>query len=578
MTGTPGTGKAPVSDGAGAFPLTDIATQAELNAEASSRASADTTESTARAAADALLAPKTRALTAGAGLTGGGDLSADRTFDVQVDGFTLEIAADTVRVKDGGVTVAKLSFDPATQAELDAEAAARAAADTAAIASAEAYSDAALAAHTGDTSDAHDASAISVADAGNLIAATDVEGALEELAGSVGSIPTVAAATHAASSKATPVDADEIPLADSAASFALKKLTWANLKATIKAYTDTLYPSGSGTSTGTNTGDQTSVTGNAGTATKLATARNIDGQAFDGSADVTVIAPGTHAATSKTTPVNADEFPIVDSAASNVLKKVTFTNLKAFLKTYFDTLYPSGSGTSTGTNTGDQTSVTGNAGTATALQNARTIDGQSFDGTANITVIAPGTHAATGKTTPVDADELPLVDSAASNVLKKLTWANLKATLKTYFDTLYAPASAFTTPVWGQISRVNGSDYTTSSSSFSDVDATNLKHVISPSGRHVQVTVGASVESSAGGGGVIIGVNDGTNDYIVCASILGTGGGQYPMSGSLILPNTYSGSTTFKLRFKIAGGTTGKIRNTTSPYDNITFGIQELMV
>lgn len=49
--------------------------------------------------------------------------------------------------------------------------------------------------------------------------------------------------------------------------------------------------------------------------------------------------------------------------------------------------------------------------------------------------------AATGKTTPVDADLLALVDSEASNVLKKLTWANLKATLKTYFDTLYATVS-----------------------------------------------------------------------------------------------------------------------------------------
>lgn len=39
----------------------------------------------------------------------------------------------------------------------------------------------------------------------------------------------------------------------------------------------------------------------------------------------------------------------------------------------------------TGTNTGDQTSVSGNAGTATALQTARTIGGTSFDGTANIT-------------------------------------------------------------------------------------------------------------------------------------------------------------------------------------------------
>lgn len=39
-----------------------------------------------------------------------------------------------------------------------------------------------------------------------------------------------------------------------------------------------------------------------------------------------------------------------------------------------------------GSNTGDQTTVSGNAGTATALQNARTIGGVSFDGTANITV------------------------------------------------------------------------------------------------------------------------------------------------------------------------------------------------
>lgn len=47
--------------------------------------------------------------------------------------------------------------------------------------------------------------------------------------------------------------------------------------------------------------------------------------------------------------------------------------------------------------------------------------------------VAADTHAAASKTTPVDADEIPLVDSAASWVLKKLTWANLKATLLTYF-------------------------------------------------------------------------------------------------------------------------------------------------
>lgn len=42
----------------------------------------------------------------------------------------------------------------------------------------------------------------------------------------------------------------------------------------------------------------------------------------------------------------------------------------------------------------------------------------------------------TAKTTPVDADTMPLIDSAASNVLKKVTWANIKTTLKSYFDSL----------------------------------------------------------------------------------------------------------------------------------------------
>lgn len=57
---------------------------------------------------------------------------------------------------------------------------------------------------------------------------------------------TLAALVHAASSKATPIDADEIVAADSAASFGLKKFTWVNIKATLKTYFDTLY-----TATGT---------------------------------------------------------------------------------------------------------------------------------------------------------------------------------------------------------------------------------------------------------------------------------------------------------------------------------------
>ena len=39
--------------------------------------------------------------------------------------------------------------------------------------------------------------------------------------------------THAAASKTTPADTDELPIIDSAAAYFLKKLTWANLKAAL---------------------------------------------------------------------------------------------------------------------------------------------------------------------------------------------------------------------------------------------------------------------------------------------------------------------------------------------------------
>jgi hypothetical protein len=61
-------------------------------------------------------------------------------------------------------------------------------------------------------------------------------------------------------------------------------------------------------------------------------------------------------------------------------------------------------------------------------------------GTDYLVDIAATIHAATNKATPVDADEVGIWDSV-SGLLRKVTWANLKATLKVYFDTLYASLS-----------------------------------------------------------------------------------------------------------------------------------------
>lgn len=63
--------------------------------------------------------------------------------------------------------------------------------------------------------------------------------------------------------------------------------------------------------------------------------------------------------------------------------------------------------------------------------------------------LGPMIHGKTGKTTPVDADIIPLSDSADTWALKGLTWANLKATLKSYMDALYVVASGVDNITWG---------------------------------------------------------------------------------------------------------------------------------
>lgn len=56
--------------------------------------------------------------------------------------------------------------------------------------------------------------------------------------------------------------------------------------------------------------------------------------------------------------------------------------------------------------------------------------------------IAAKIHAATSKTTPVDADELSLWDSV-SQTLQKLTWANLKVAIRTYLSAYFLPADGW---------------------------------------------------------------------------------------------------------------------------------------
>lgn len=143
-----------------------------------------------------------------------------------------------------------------------------------------------------------------------------------------------------------------------------------------------------------------------------------------GDETTTTIGTLINGATGKTTPVDADMLGIADSAASNVLKKLTWANLKSTLKTYFDTLYPSGSGTSSGTNTGDVT--LGAFGSSPDAKGA-TISGQVVtmqpaDAThpgmlSTGTQTIPGDKTLSGKTTFAPTCETETSVSSSSNAM-----------------------------------------------------------------------------------------------------------------------------------------------------------------
>jgi hypothetical protein len=107
------------------------------------------------------------------------------------------------------------------------------------------------------------------------------------------------------------------------------------------------------------------------------------------------------AATTENAVADGDLFGFADVSASNVLKKTAWSNIKTVLKTYFDTQYASSSG-----------------GSETATTLGALINGA-------------------GAATPNNGDFVATAESGG--LLKKITWTNVKAFLKTYFDTVYEP-------------------------------------------------------------------------------------------------------------------------------------------
>jgi hypothetical protein len=180
-----------------------------------------------------------------------------------------------------------------------------------------------------------------------------------------------------------------------------------------------------GNVTGDVSGSSGSCTGNASTATTLQTARTINGVSFNGSANITVTANTPNTLT-RGTYLTGSNFNgsaattwAVDATTTATASKVVARDASGYVfaafynsaGTFSTTGAASGMARFTGTNgtdtygrsyspaaaaaalsgqtmniAGSSTSCSGNAATATTLQTARTINGVSFNGGANITV------------------------------------------------------------------------------------------------------------------------------------------------------------------------------------------------
>ena len=136
------------------------------------------------------------------------------------------------------------------------------------------------------------------------------------------------------------------------------------------------------------------LTGNASTATALATARNIGGVSFDGSAAINL--PGVNTAGNQNTSGTAaiaTAVTVTDNEATNENNVILFGAGAAGsgnigVEADGNMTYNPSTGKITATGfvgalTGD---ASGNAGSATILATARNIAGQSFDGSAAITI------------------------------------------------------------------------------------------------------------------------------------------------------------------------------------------------
>lgn len=189
-----------------------------------------------------------------------------------------------------------------------------------------------------------------------------------------------------------------------------------------------------------------SLTGNASTATKLVTARQINGTAFDGTTAITTNKWGTARSMNITDASGTNAGGVVNVDGSNNVTLKLPSTIKA--------------------------SISGNVSSATKLNTARQINGTAFDGTRNITTAKWGTArtiqiidvatAHTGGAVSVDGSSDIMLklpgDIVAENFYGVAREARMLNVARTINGTSFDGSADITTAKWGTSRGINITD------------------------------------------------------------------------------------------------------------------------
>ena len=253
---------------------------------------------------------------------------------------------------------------------------------------------------------------------------------------------------------------------------------------------------------GVNTAGNQNTTGNAATATTLATARTIGGVSFDGSANINL--PGVNTAGNQNTSGTAAIATTVTLVATNTTN-ATHYPLFADAATgnenpRTDTGFTYNPSTGVLTSTTFSGALSGNATTATTLQTARTIGGVSFDGSANINL--PGVNTTGNQNTTGSAATLTTartINGTSFNGSANITTANW-GTARTIWGQSINGSANITAPV----RPAAGSETVPA---FSTSDDTNTGIYFSAADT-VNITTGGTLAATFSSGGDFTAVGD----------------------------------------------------------------------